>query len=153
MHPFFLVPSARLNKSRNQSELGDKPLKNQKVYITLRPYTAHLRGALNQVRELMKTHPGVDASIVGLSVDGDKARLILAIDVPVSNSHPAGVSALRFTHDMNLNMFDSAPSFSHPPTDMERDMAEQLLEMYPRVNPLADLDSRHAPSNMAVANA
>lgn len=107
-------------------------LKSQKVYITLRPYVASLRGSLVQIRELMKTHPGADASIVGMSIDGDKARLILEIEVPISNSHPAGVSALRFTHDLNLNMFDYSPSFSHAPTDSERDMAEALLEMFPR---------------------
>lgn len=103
-------------------------MKIQNIYVLLRVPTQKINLVVEQIKNLSSTHPLAQVNFAGLGFDGDKNRLILQIKVPLSNTEPSAIEAIRFVHDLNLNMFIYHPSFTAMPTSVEKENLTYLTD-------------------------
>lgn len=120
-------------------------VKTQIIYVALRVPSERTKGAIRQVLELRRTHPAAMVSVDALSVEGDRVCLYVKLDVPISNTNPTAIAALQFVYDMNLNMYEYMPTYTHPPSPEERELAVRYLDVIMQEN----LDSQNQQETSA----
>lgn len=97
-------------------------MKVQNIYMGIRIPANHLIKVIDQVQNSFGMYPGAQASLSGLSHDGDKITLTVQIVVPKSNTNPSAISAIQFAHHINESFYDYMPHHKEAPTVHEVDM-------------------------------
>lgn len=104
-------------------------MRTQNIYIYLRSPIKRLSVVVHQLQQLMHSHPGADVTLAGLGLEDDDALVSLGLVVPVSNSDPSAISALKFAHALNLSFFDYMPFYNKAPSPQEQEALQKFLEL------------------------
>lgn len=98
------------------------------LYLTIRPRIQESKRVYNLLQQIISRHPFVSADIAGIGYDSNRLWFTLQLKVPLSNTDPQSVAALKCANAVFESLYDYSPCYATEPSTEERQMARRYVE-------------------------